>query len=554
MVTFSTDRAAGVLLGQACGDALGVPYEFGPALSPDVIPQMAGGGLGGFAPGEYSDDTAMAVCIAEVAATGADLTTDDALDEIAQSFLTWAETAPDVGIQTQTVFRRTRENGGPVGRAMIDASTAIAAEQPGHVGNGALMRTSIVGLTRLDDREATAAAAAAVASLTHADPLGVESCILWSEAVRLAVTEGRLDVTAGLDLLPAASRERWRQWIDEAAGADPRTFNPNGFTVWALQAAWAAITWTAVPEDDPTSGTFAAQHFALALENAVRAGNDTDTVAAIAGGLLGAYWGQSAIPHRWTRRVHGYGGHRAAGLVSLAHRTAHRGKVTGQGWPTAAHMTSNDYERARDFSAVHPHDAGVILGTYASTDHGCDAIVSLCRIGVDDFAPSGVAPEDHILVRLVDREDPAENPHLAFVMHEAARAVRMLRDEGKRVFVHCVAAEQRTPTVGIAYSRLLGVPWSRLARTCRSALPSLGVADVFGTSSRSSSRAGGCRGRRHRSRSERGARHGRRRSSRAPQVRRRLWPCHRSPRDTSRLWRRHSPWRQDREDRSARST
>ena len=54
---FSHDRAAGVLLGQACGDALGVPYEFGPALPSDFIPQMVGGELGPFAPGEYSDDT-----------------------------------------------------------------------------------------------------------------------------------------------------------------------------------------------------------------------------------------------------------------------------------------------------------------------------------------------------------------------------------------------------------------------------------------------------------------------------------------------------------------
>ena len=90
MNDFSHDRAAGVLLGQACGDALGVPYEFGPALPPTFIPEMKGGGPFGFAPGEYSDDTSMAVCIAEVAATGADLTDERSLDEIAERFLTWA--------------------------------------------------------------------------------------------------------------------------------------------------------------------------------------------------------------------------------------------------------------------------------------------------------------------------------------------------------------------------------------------------------------------------------------------------------------------------------
>ena len=72
------DRACGVLLAAACGDALGAGYEFGSARL-DGAPRMIGGGLGGFAPGEWTDDTAQAVAIAEVAATGADLRTDEAL-------------------------------------------------------------------------------------------------------------------------------------------------------------------------------------------------------------------------------------------------------------------------------------------------------------------------------------------------------------------------------------------------------------------------------------------------------------------------------------------
>jgi ADP-ribosylglycohydrolase len=65
-----TDRAAGVLLGAAVGDALGVPYEFQATLREDQQPQMIGGGLGPYEPGEYSDDTQMQVCIADVAAPG----------------------------------------------------------------------------------------------------------------------------------------------------------------------------------------------------------------------------------------------------------------------------------------------------------------------------------------------------------------------------------------------------------------------------------------------------------------------------------------------------
>ncbi|MGZ5371895.1 ADP-ribosylglycohydrolase family protein, partial [Aeromicrobium sp.] len=135
MNDFSHDRAAGVLLGQACGDALGVPYEFGPALSPDFIPQMVGGGLGPFAPGEYSDDTSMAVCIAEVAATGADLTGAEAIDSIATNFLSWAETASDIGNQTRAVFSAARRSSEPNGIRVPRASEDFADAHPRSAGN-----------------------------------------------------------------------------------------------------------------------------------------------------------------------------------------------------------------------------------------------------------------------------------------------------------------------------------------------------------------------------------------------------------------------------------
>src|SRR5919202_3025154 len=99
-----SDRAAGVLLGAACGDALGVPYE-SDSRRLDGPPRMLGGGLGPYAPGEYSDDTQMAVCIAEVAATGADLREEAALDRIAANFLRWRrEGATDIGAQTRAVL------------------------------------------------------------------------------------------------------------------------------------------------------------------------------------------------------------------------------------------------------------------------------------------------------------------------------------------------------------------------------------------------------------------------------------------------------------------
>jgi ADP-ribosyl-[dinitrogen reductase] hydrolase len=73
LTTAQRDRACGVLLATAAGDALGAGYEFGPPLPDDAPVTMRGGGACNWAPGEWTDDTAMAIAIAEVAATGADL-------------------------------------------------------------------------------------------------------------------------------------------------------------------------------------------------------------------------------------------------------------------------------------------------------------------------------------------------------------------------------------------------------------------------------------------------------------------------------------------------
>ncbi len=82
------DRVCGVLLASAAGDALGAGYEFGVAPY-GGWPEMIGGGLGGFAPGEWTDDTAQAMAIARVAATGADLREEGALDAVARGFAEW---------------------------------------------------------------------------------------------------------------------------------------------------------------------------------------------------------------------------------------------------------------------------------------------------------------------------------------------------------------------------------------------------------------------------------------------------------------------------------
>ncbi|MBB1515007.1 ADP-ribosylglycohydrolase family protein [Tessaracoccus sp. MC1679] len=449
-----TDRAAGVLLGQAIGDALGVPYEFASPIRAGEA-RMVGGGLGPYAPGEWSDDTQMAICIAQVTATGSDLRTAKALNAVARSFLDWQQRgASDIGAQTSSVLHAARRSKGALATRMTNAAQHAARE--GRAGNGALMRTGVVGLVSLDDRQATADAARRVAGLTHADDRCLDSCVLWSEAVRVAVVEGRFDVRAGLDLLPQNRRAELTAIIDEAENRPPAYFAKNGYTITAMQAAWSSIHSTRHIEGP--------DHVELALQTAISIGHDTDTVAAIAGALLGARYGVSGLSTDLARRVHGWPGLRAQDLIRLALGTATQKEDPV--WPGTASMLSG---LGRQLAVPHPADPDVLLGTEADlarcVELGVTAVVSLSRVGAVDTAAAGVASDKHAHVWLVDSDDPEYNSNLAWTIEDAARTIKRFRDHGERVLVHCVAAQHRTPTVALAYALLRGQPLAEAIAT-----------------------------------------------------------------------------------------
>lgn len=438
------DRIEGVLLATAAGDALGAPYEFQPPRGPELDVTMTGGGP--WAAGEWTDDTAMAVAIAEVAASGADLRDDSAQDAIVARWHEWSLGAKDVGIQTRSVLR-SAATGGVITAERARAASAALHEDTGRTaGNGSLMRTAPVALAFLDDEEAMVQAARSISELTHFDPDAGDACVLWCSAIRHAVLTGELDVRIGLGHIDSERSALWSARLDAAEAARPADFPNNGWVVSALQAAWSAIATTPMPTDDPTAGTFRADHLRLALDAAVRAGFDTDTVAAIAGGLLGATHGASAVPLEWRELLHGWPDLRARDLVGLAGAIARRGRPDSfdfryQGYRTGA-------------LAAHPYDEKVLLGGIGALrdlPDGVDAVVSLCRIGDHDVRTD----IPHVEVRLIDRPDADENPHLDFVLLEAAKAVERYRRQGRTVLLHCVEAQSRTPTVAALYGARL---------------------------------------------------------------------------------------------------
>ncbi|MGY2743434.1 ADP-ribosylglycohydrolase family protein [Pseudarthrobacter sp. S3] len=461
LTPLQNDRAAGVLVALAAGDALGAGYEFGAPLPDGAEVTMKGGGPFGFAPAEWTDDTSMAVPIAQAlleAAPDAGSSSPAALTMVVRAWTAWAAEAKDVGAQTSAVIAAARRLASAAGRSEVTAADFSAAAADFHArtgrsaGNGSLMRTAPLALAYLDRDPAELMAEAGVLSaLTHADPDAQEACGLWCVAIREAVLTGLLDVRAGLPLLPAARAGLWLERIEAAERSRPRDFTHNGWGVEAFQGAWSAIHF-GLSASGPA-------HLRAALEEAVRGGRDTDTVAAIAGGLLGAAYGYTAVPFEWRRRLHGWPGLLARDLMMLGMELGRGVGRRPAAWPRAERQDYSMWGRT-DVLVQHPCDDGVWLGGVGSlsqvSELGIDAVVSLCRLGTSDVP--GVAPEDHATFWIIDSPASEDNADAAYVLRDAAAAVERFRAEGKTVLLHCVRAESRTPTVAALYgARVAGV-------------------------------------------------------------------------------------------------
>lgn len=293
------DRITGTLLATAAGDALGAPFEGG--LVPSGPVEMLGGGPRGLTPGEWTDDTAMTICLAETAATGVDLRSTQALAAIGDSFLEWYHSRPpDIGATTQAVLS-SAATGADLPALALDYYTRFGRS----ASNGALMRTAPVAFAHLGDDPALVEAAMAVAALTHADPVAGQSCAIWCIAIDRAIRENRIDgAWDALTWLPSQARDRWAKAIEEASRRPPVAFEDNWHTARCLQAALAAVLQAGHKLED-------------GIQAAVHAGADTDTVGAVAGALLGARWGASAVPDHWRSALHDRWGRTSADLVRL---------------------------------------------------------------------------------------------------------------------------------------------------------------------------------------------------------------------------------------------
>jgi ADP-ribosyl-[dinitrogen reductase] hydrolase len=416
-------RVAGALVGSAVGDALGAPFEFGPpgqftARFPTeargVATEMCGSP--GREPGGFTDDTQLALLL------GTSLVERGGLDEadVFERFRSWAAAdPPDIGRQTRAVLTSGRP---------WDVAAAEHSARSGHAaGNGSLMRMTPAAIRfSRDGRDATMAAARRTSALTHGDPSAGEGCAIFAELVRVALDGGDplAAVPAALAAVAPELRQKWATVLDP--GWTPERATEGNGAVWPAlgQAVWALRR---------------GRSFAEVLRLVIDLGGDTDTVAAVAGGLAGAVHGVAGIPIRWTSVVHGrvpgHGDH-VWWLADLHHLAA---ALDGSSSPPYEAPETRGLEPREVADGVWAADLG---GARRSAPDF--AVVSLCRTG---------SRFPHEVQRFAYLTDDDANSELDAVLADVLDDMVALRADGRPVLVHCFAGQSRTGLVLRAWLR-----------------------------------------------------------------------------------------------------
>jgi ADP-ribosyl-[dinitrogen reductase] hydrolase len=231
--------------------------------------------------GEYTDDTQMALLIAESLLQKKGFVASD----LAQSFQSWARTAKDVGIQTRAVVNMP----GYVLDPDSCASRYFADHPESSAGNGALMRCAPVALFCINAIDQLVEFSRSSARVTHHDPKAQSSCVILNVWIQAAICRRVRDARAeAIEMLNESERAVWGRLerIETHREVDVAS---SGYTVQTLEAAaWSFLTTESYEE---------------AVVRAANLGDDADTVAAVCGALAGAYYGYASIPDQWRTQL-----------------------------------------------------------------------------------------------------------------------------------------------------------------------------------------------------------------------------------------------------------
>jgi ADP-ribosyl-[dinitrogen reductase] hydrolase len=277
------DRAVGSFIGLAVGDALGTTIEFKARDTYPPITGMIGGGPFGLRPGEWTDDTSMALCLAEsLVANEGTVNPKDLTERFVRLWKRGENSVTSRCFDIGTATRSALESFVRTGRAEGSAS-------PHSAGNGGIMRLAPAAIAARGRASKSAQLARAQSRVTHA----AAECLDAAEVLALVLTagiEGRghdaLHAGADADIesrkVKAVAEGSWRG----KARGDIRS---SGYVVDTLEAALWSVSGSTTFEE--------------AVLKAVNLGDDADTVGAVTGQVAGAVWGYSRIPGAWTRRL-----------------------------------------------------------------------------------------------------------------------------------------------------------------------------------------------------------------------------------------------------------
>ncbi|WP_298441546.1 ADP-ribosylglycohydrolase family protein [uncultured Ferrimonas sp.] len=284
-------KARGCLLGLALGDALGTTLEFKAKGSFTPILDMMGGGPFNLRAGQWTDDTSMALCLADsLLATGY----NDPIDQNAR-YLRWYRHGEnsvtghcfDIGNTVRAALHRFERSG----------DGFCGSRDPFSAGNGSLMRLAPVVLAYCHpfDHQLLWQMAADSSRTTHSEALTVSACQVMASAIAVALT------------LPSGDKNQWlSQWREQL---QPLPVAPklkpllagsfidkteaeivgSGYVLASLEAA----LWAFWHSDNFEQGALLAANL----------GDDADTTAAIFGQLAGAFYGLDGLPQHWLDKL-----------------------------------------------------------------------------------------------------------------------------------------------------------------------------------------------------------------------------------------------------------
>ena len=299
------DRARGILLGVACGDALGRPVEFKSASEISAehgrLDEMVGHGTWNQPAGTITDDTEQALCIARSLVEQQEFDPAD----IAGRFVVWYDSGPfDIGRMTTKALSRLKH-----GDEWDEAGQQVWENSPDgqNAGNGSVMRCAPLAIPYASNRDRLVEVSWQSSQITHTDPRCTYGCVILNLTIAGLLNDANSQLQGALNYVGSEAPDDLVAALEPLVGGDsPDTFETSGYIVHSLQTALHDGLVAESAED--------------AIVTAVNRGGDTDTIGAIAGAVAGARFGAPQLPDRWLRAIDETGelGSLAEQLVEVA--------------------------------------------------------------------------------------------------------------------------------------------------------------------------------------------------------------------------------------------